>query len=177
MDISICKFHLRGWLCNEPQVTHPMDKDRVSYSSAVVKLAVPRVTYGKNGICMLGGYHIISIAVRGVAAEKIEEDGRDADLRWRRRDLVEITGYLVPAMRKTPKGKDELGRPLTPSYRLRTNNVQNIINYSAYERRRKRLKENASGSSSLQFTTIAPGRREPGEIPLAKALEMDYHDF
>lgn len=177
MDISICKFHVRGWLCNEPQVTHPIDKDRVSYSSAVVKISVPRVIYGKSGICMLGGYHIISIAVRGVAAEKIERDRRDADLRWRRRDLIEITGYLVPAGRKTPKGKDELGRPLTPSYCLRTNNVQNVINYSAYDRRRKRLQENAADPAPLQCTTIVPGRREPGEIPLAKALEMDYHDF
>lgn len=177
MDVSICKFHLRGWLESEPHVTHPIDKDRVSYSSAVVKLVVPRVTYGKNGLCMLGGYHIISIAVRGVAADKIEKDGRNADLRWRRRDLIEITGYLVPTGRRTPKGKDELGRPLTPSYRLQTNNVQNIINYSAYERRRRRLKECAAAPANLQFTTIAPGRREPGEIPLAKALEMDYHDF
>ena len=177
MNISICKFYVRGWLECEPQVTHPVDKDRVSYSSAVVQISVPRVIYGKNGMCMLGGYHTICIAVRGVAAEKIERDGRDADLKWRRRDLIEISGYLVPAGWRTPKGKDELGRPLTPSYRLQTNNVQNIVNYSAYERRRRRLKECAAAPANLQFTTIAPGRREPGEIPLAKALDMDYHDF
>lgn len=178
MDISICKFHVRGWLKSEPHVTHPMDKDRVSYSSAVVKLAVPRVTYGKSGICMLGGYHIISVAVRGVAAEKIERDGRDADLRWRRGDLVEIRGYLVPIFRRATRGRDFLGRRLTPAYRIRTNNPQNIINYSGHERKRTKHKENSGGISNCKFTTISPGRKAlSGKTPLGKAIEVDYHDF
>ena len=122
MGISICKFQLKGWLKQEPKVVHRLDKDRIEYVSTIVKISIPKVTPSKNGICQLGGYHVISVAVHGCAAEQIEKDMADPNLRWHCKDLVEITGYLVSVPHRSSRRKNSLGRQLTSAYRLRTNN-------------------------------------------------------
>lgn len=178
MEISICKFHVRGWLASEPKVIHRLDKYGVEYVSAVVRISIPRVKPDKNCVFKRCGYNAVSVAVHGTAAEQIERDAADAARRWRRGDLVEIKGYLVPASRRAPRCRDVLGRRLTPAYRLRTNNSQNIINYSAHERRRRKAKGKTGGIQNLKFATIAPGRgASGGKTSIGKAIEVDYHDF
>lgn len=178
MRISICRFQVRGWLRREPKVIHWLDKDGIAYVSAVVKISIPRVQSNENCVFKRCGYDVVSVAVHGTAAEQIERDAADPARRWRRGDLVEIKGYLVPASRRAPRGRDFLGRRLTPAYRIRTNNSQNIINYSAHERRRKKAKGKTGGIQNLKFTTIAPGRRaSSGKTSIGKAIEVDYHDF
>lgn len=178
MEISICKFHVRGWLRREPKVIHRLDKDGIEYVSAVVRISIPRVKPDKNCIFKRCGYDVVSVAVHGTAAEQIERDAEDAARRWRRGDLVEIKGCLVPVSRRAPRGRDFLGRRLTQSYRLRTNNSQNIINYSAHERRRRKTKGKTGGSNNLKCTTIAPGRRaSSGKTSIGQAIEVDYYDF
>ena len=152
MGISICKFQLKGWLKQEPKVVRRLDKDGIEYVSAVVRISIPKVTPSKNGICQLGGYHVISVAVHGCAAEQIEKDMADPNLRWHCKD--------------------------TSAYHLRTNNPQNIINYSACERKRTKAKQRAERPAVPQWTTIAPGRKDPSDkLPLGKAIEIDYYDF
>ena len=178
MGISICKFQLKGWLKQEPKVVRRLDKDRIEYVSTIVKISIPKVTPSKNGICQLGGYHVISVAVHGCAAEQIAREMADPNLRWHCKDLVEITGYLVPVPHKSSRRKNSLGRQLTSAYHLRTNNPQNIINYSACERKRTKAKQRAERPTAPQWTTIAPGRKDPSDkLPLGKAIEIDYYDF
>ena len=178
MEISICKFHVRGWLRREPKVIHRLDKDGIEYVSAVVRISIPRVKPDKNCIFKRCGYDVVSVAVHGTAAEQIERDAEDAARRWRRGDLVEIKGCLVPVSRRAPRGRDFLCRRLTQSYRLRTNNYQNIINYIAHERRRRKTKGKTGGSNNLKCTTIAPGRRaSSGKTSIGQAIEVDYYDF
>lgn len=178
MEISICKFCVRGWLRREPKVIHRLDKDGIEYVSVAVSISIPRVKPDKNCVFKRCGYNAVSVAVHGTAAEQIERDAADPARRWRRGDLVEIKGYLVPVSRRAPRGRDFLGRRLTPAYRLRTNNSQNIINYSAHERRRRKPKEKTGGSNNLKCTTIAPGRgASSGKTSIGKAIEVDYHDF
>ena len=180
MEISICKFHVRGWLASEPKVIHRLDKDGIEYVSAVVRISIPRVKPDENCVFKRCGYNAVSVSVHGTAAEQIERDAAVPPRRWRRGDLVEIKGYLVPASRRAPRGRDFLGRRLTPAYRLRTNNSQNIINYSAHGRRRRtpREKEKTGGIQNLKFTTIAPGRgASSSKTSIGKAIEADYHDF
>lgn len=178
MEISICKFQVRGWLASEPKVIHRLDKDGVEYVSAVVRISIPRVKPDENCVFKRCGYDVVSVAVHGTAAEQIERDAADPARRWRRGDLVEIKGYLVPASRRAPRGRDFLGRRLTQSYRLRTNNSQNIINDSAHERRRRKTKGKTGGSNNLKCTTIAPGRRaSSGKTSIGQAIEVDYYDF
>ena len=178
MEISICKFCVRGRLASEPKVIRRLDKYGVEYVSAVVSISIPRVKPDKNCIFKRCGYNAVSVSVHGTAAEQIERDAADAARRWRRGDLVEIKGYLVPASRRAPRGRDFLGRRLTPAYRLRTNNSQNIINYSVHERRRRKTKGKTGGSNNLKCTTIAPGRRaSSGKTSIGQAIEVDYYDF
>lgn len=178
MEISICKFCVRGRLASEPKVIHRLDKDGIEYVSAIVRISIPRVQPDKSCVFKRCGYNVVSIAVHGTAAEQIERDAADPARRWRRGDLVEIKGYLVPASRRAPRGRDFLGRRLTPAYRLRTNNSQNIINYSAHERRRMTPKEKTDGINNLKCTTIAPGRGASScKTSIGKAIEVDYHDF
>lgn len=178
MEISICKFCVRGWLRREPKVIHRLDKDGIEYVSVAVSISIPRVKPDKNCVFKRCGYNAVSVAVHGTAAEQIERDAADPARRWRRGDLVEIKGCLVPVSRRAPRGRDFLGRRLTPAYRLRTNNSQNIINYSAHERRRRKPKEKTGGSNNLKCTTIAPGRgASSGKTSIGKAIEVDYHDF
>lgn len=178
MEISICKFHVRGWLRREPKVIHRLDKDGIEYVSAVVRISIPRVKPDENCVFKRCGYNVVSVAMHGTAAEQIERDAADIARRWRRGDLVEIKGYLVPASRRAPRGRDFLGRRLTPAYRIRTNNSQNIINYSAHERRRRKTKGKTGGSNNLKCTTIAPGcKASSNKTSIGKALEVDYHDF
>lgn len=178
MRISICRFQVRGWLASEPKVIHRLDKDGIEYVSTVIRLLISRVQPDKNCVFRRCGYNAVSVAVHGTAAEQIERDAADPARRWRRGDLVEIKGYLVPVSRRAPRGRDFLGRRLTPAYRLRTNNSQNIINYSAHERRRMTPKEKAGGSNNLKCTTIAPGRgASSGKTSIGQAIEVDYHDF
>ena len=178
MGISICKFCVRGRLASAPKVIHQLDKDGVEYVSATVRISIPRVKLDENGISKRCGYNVVSVAVHGSAAEQIERDAADLARRWRRGDLVEIKGYLVPVSKRAPRGRDFLGRRLTQSYRLRTNNSQNIINYSAHERRRRKTKGKTGGSNNLKCTTIAPGRgASGGKTSIGKAIEVDYHDF
>ena len=178
MRISICRFQVRGWLASEPKVIHRLDKDGIEYVSAVVRISIPRVKPDKNCIFKRCGYDAVSVAVHGTAAEQIERDAADPARRWRRGDLVEIKGYLVPASKRAPRGRDFLGRRLTQSYRLRTNNSQNMINYSAHERRRMTPKEKTDGINNLKCTTIAPGRgASSGKTSIGQAIEVDYHDF
>ena len=178
MRISICQFHLKGWLVSKPRVLHRLDKYGIEYVSTVVRLSIPRVKPDKNCVFRRCGYNVVSVAVHGSAAEQIERDAADPARRWHRGDLVEIKGYLVPVSRSAPRGRDFLGRPLTPAYRLRTNNSQNIINYSAHERRRKKPKEKADGVNNLAWATIAPGRRASScKTSIGKAIEVEYHDF
>lgn len=178
MEISICKFHVRGRLASEPKVIHRLDKDGVEYVSAVVRISIPRVKPDENCVFKRCGYNAVSVSVHGTAAEQIERDAADPARRWRRGDLVEIKGYLVPVSKRAPRGRDFLGRQLTPAYRIRTNNSQNIINYSAHERRRKKPKEKTGGIQNLKCTTIAPGcGASSGKTSIGKALEVDYHDF
>ena len=178
MGISICKFCVRGRLASEPKVVHRLDKDGIEYVSAVVRISIPRVKPDENCVFKRCGYNAVNIAVHGTAAEQIERDAAEAARRWRRGDLVEIKGCLVPISRRAPRGRDFLGRQLTPAYRLRTNNSQNIINYSAHDRRRRRPKGTTGGIHNLKFTTIAPGRgASSGKTSIGKAIEVDYHDF
>ena len=178
MEISICKFQVRGWLRREPKVIHRLDKDGIEYVSTVIRLLISRVQPDKSCVFKRCGYNVVSIAVHGTAAEQIERDAADPARRWRRGDLVEIKGYLVPASRRAPRGRDFLGRRLTQSYRLRTNNSQNIINYSAHERRRRKTKGKTDGSNNLKCTPIAPGRgASSGKTSIGKAIEVYYHDF
>lgn len=178
MEISICKFQVRGWLRREPKVIHRLDKDGIEYVSTVIRLLISRVQPDKSCVFRWCGYNVVSIAVHGTAAEQIERDAANPARRWRRGDLVEIKGYLVPISRRAPSGRDFLDRRLTPAYRLRTNNSQNIINYSAHERRGKKPKEKTAGIHNLKCATIAPGRRASnGKTSIGKAIEVDYHDF
>ena len=178
MRISICRFQVRGWLASEPKVIHRLDKDGIEYVSAVVRISIPRVKPDKNCIFKRCGYDAVSVAMHGTAAEQIERDAADIARRWRRGDLVEIKSYLVPASRRAPRGRDFLGRRPTQSYRPRTNNSQNIINYSAHERRRMTPKEKTDGINNLKCTTIAPGRGASScKTSIGKAIEADYHDF
>lgn len=178
MRISICKFQVRGRLTSEPIVIHRLDKNDIEYVSAVVRISIPRVKPDKNCVFKRCGYNVVSVAVHGSAAEQIERDAADLARRWRRGDLVEIKGYLVPVSHSAPRGRDFLGRRLTPAYRLRTNNSQNIINYSAHERRRKTPKEKVDGINNLAWATIAPGRgASSSRTSIGKALEVEYHDF
>ena len=178
MEISICKFCVRGRLASEPKVIHRLDKDGIEYVSAIVRISIPRVQPDKSCVFKRCGYNVVSIAVHGTAAEQIERDAADPARRWRRWNLVEIKGYLVPVSRRAPRGRDFLGRRLTPAYRLRTNNSQNIINYSAHERRRMTPKEKTDGINNLKCTTIAPGRGASScKTSIGKAIEVDYHDF
>lgn len=178
MRISICRFQVRGWLRREPKVIRRLDKDGIEYMSAVVRISIPRVQPDKNCVFNRCGYDVVSVAVHGTAAEQIERDAADSARRWRRGDLVEIKGCLVPVSKRAPRGRDFLSRRLTPAYRIRTNNSQNIINYSAHERRRRTPKEKAGGSNNLKCTTIAPGRgASSGKTSISQAIEVDYHDF
>lgn len=178
MEISICKFQVRGWLRREPKVIHRLDKDGIEYVSTVIRLLISRVQPDKSCVFRWCGYNVVSIAVHGTAAEQIERDAANPARRWRRGDLVEIKGYLVPVSKRALRGRDFLGRRLTQSYRLRTNNSQNIINYSAHERRRRKTKGKTGGSNNLKCTTIAPGRgASGGKTSIGKAIEVDYHDF
>ena len=178
MGMSICKFHVKGWLSSEPKVVHLLDKDGIEYVSVVIRISIPRIKPDKECTFKQHGYNIISVSVHGSAAEQIEKEAADPSLRWRRGDLVEIRGYLVPTFRRATRGRDFLGRRLTPAYRIRTNNPQNIINYSGHERKRTQHKENPGGISNCKFTTISPGRSALSrKTPLGKAIEVDYHDF
>ena len=178
MEISICKFCVRGRLASEPKVIHRLDKDGIEYVSTVIRLLISRVQPDKSCVFRWCGYNVVSIAVHGTAAEQIERDAANPARRWRRGDLVEIKGYLVPVSKRAPRGRDFLGRRLTQSYRLRTNNSQNIINYSAHERRRRKTKGKTGGSNNLKCTTIAPGRRaSSGKTSIGQAIEVDYYDF
>ena len=179
MGISTCSFCVRGWLRCEPKVIRRLDKYRIEHVSAVVKISIPRVSPDKNGVCRLDGYDTISVAVHGDAAEKIEKDMQDTSSRWRRRDIVEITGFLSPVPERLTRGKDSLGRELTQAYRLQTNNPRNVTNYSAYERGRSMKGKNAEEPSIPDCSSIAPGRVDPDDRrpPLGKALEIDYRDF
>ena len=178
MEISICRFQVRGRLRREPKVIRRLDKYGVEYVSAVVRISIPRVKPDENCIFKRCGYDAVSVSVHGTAAEQIERDAADLARRWRRGDLVEIKGYLVPVSKRAPRGRDFLGRRLTQSYRLRTNNSQNIINYCAHERRRRKTKGKTGGSNNLKCTTIAPGRgASGGKTSIGKAIEVDYHDF
>jgi len=179
LGISTCNFLVRGWLVSDPKVIRRVDKYRIEHVSTVVKISIPRISPDKNGVCRLDGYDTVSVAIHGNAAEKIEKDMADGRSRWRRRDLVEITGFLVAVPERLTRGRDALGRELTQAYRLQTNNSQNITNYSAYERGRTKKDKNAEESSTPDCSTIAPGRVDPDDSrpPLGKALEVDYRDF
>lgn len=178
MGMSICKFHVKGWLSSEPKGVHLLDKDGIKYVSVVVRISIPRIKPDKECTFKQHGYNIISVSVHGSAPEQIEKEAADPSLHWRREDLVEIRGYIVPVSRSAPRGRDFLGRRLTQSYHLRTNNSQNIINYSAHERRRTKPKEKTNGINNLKCTTIVPGRRaSSGKTSIGKAIEVDYHDF
>lgn len=178
MEISICKFHVRGRLASEPKIIHRLDKYGIEYVSATVRISIPRVKPNENCVFRRCGYNVVGVSVHGSVAEQIERDAADLSRRWRRGDLVEIKGYLVPASRRAPRGRDFLGRRLTPAYRLRTNNSQNIINYSAHERRREKPKEKEAGINNIAWATIAPGRKaSSGKTSIGKAIEVDYHDF
>lgn len=179
MGISTCNFFVRGWLSCEPKVIRRIDKYRIEHVSTVVRISIPRISPDKYGVCRLDGYDTISVAVHGTAAEKIEKDMADGRLRWRRRDLVEITGFLVAVPERLTRGKDELGRELTQAYRLQINNAPNVINYSAYERGRAKENKNAEAPSTPDCSTIAPGCVDPDDRrpPFGKALDVDYRDF
>ena len=179
MGISTCSFCVRGWLSCEPKVTRRLDKHRIEHISTVVKISIPRVAPDRNGVCRLDGYDTVSVAIHGAAAEQIEKDMADGRLRWHRRDLVEITGFLSPVPERLTRGKDSLGRELTQAYRLQTNNPRHVTNYSAYERGRVKKGKNAEEPSTPDCSTIAPGRVDPDDRrpPLGKALDVDYRDF
>ena len=63
MEISICKFHLRGRLASVTKVIHRLDKDGIEYVFAVAKLSIPQVKPDENGIFRRCGYNAVSVAV------------------------------------------------------------------------------------------------------------------
>ena len=77
MRMSICKFHVKGWLSSEPKVVHLLDKDGIEYMSAVVRISIPRIRPDKECTFKQRGYNIISVSVHGSAAEQIEKDAAD----------------------------------------------------------------------------------------------------